>query len=79
VLFGTSLQVLELLADVRGKIPAMIDYEGTRSLLQDNPTPLNVVLLQEIQRYNFLLETIMYELHISCYSGTLKAANHEPV
>ncbi|KAJ4949030.1 hypothetical protein JOQ06_020549 [Pogonophryne albipinna] len=55
-------KVLELLADVRGKIPAMIDYEGTRSLLQDNPTPLNVVLLQEIQRYNLLLETIISSL-----------------
>uniref|UniRef100_A0A3B4XCW8 Dynein heavy chain ATP-binding dynein motor region domain-containing protein n=1 Tax=Seriola lalandi dorsalis TaxID=1841481 RepID=A0A3B4XCW8_SERLL len=55
-------KVLELLGDIRGKIPAVIDYEGTRSLLQDNPSPLNVVLLQEIQRYNSLLATIMYEL-----------------
>ncbi|TKS69390.1 Dynein heavy chain 2, axonemal [Collichthys lucidus] len=52
-------KVLELLADIRGKIPALIDYEGTRSLLQEgNPSPLNVVLLQEIQRYNSLLESI---------------------
>lgn len=42
-------------------IPAPTDYEGTRSLLQDDPSPLNVVLLQEIQRYNSLLDTIMYE------------------
>ncbi|KAF1380471.1 hypothetical protein PFLUV_G00164080 [Perca fluviatilis] len=55
-------KVLELLADVRGKIPTVIDYEGTRSLLQDNPTPLNVVLLQEIQRYNSLLDTIISSL-----------------
>ncbi|KAI3375810.1 hypothetical protein L3Q82_004092 [Scortum barcoo] len=55
-------KVLELLADVRGKIPALIDYEGTRSLLQDNPSPLNVVLLQEIQRYNSLLDTIISSL-----------------
>uniref|UniRef100_A0A4W6ECP9 Dynein axonemal heavy chain 2 n=1 Tax=Lates calcarifer TaxID=8187 RepID=A0A4W6ECP9_LATCA len=55
-------KVLELLADVRGKIPALIDYEGTRSLLQDNPSPLNVVLLQEIQRYNALLDTIISSL-----------------
>ncbi|XP_039997326.1 dynein heavy chain 2, axonemal [Xiphias gladius] len=55
-------KVLELLADVRGKIPALIDYEGTRSLLQDNPSPLNVVLLQEIQRYNSLLDTIILSL-----------------
>ncbi|TMS23046.1 Dynein heavy chain 2, axonemal [Larimichthys crocea] len=56
-------KVLELLADIRGKIPALIDYEGTRSLLQEgNPSPLNVVLLQEIQRYNSLLESISISL-----------------
>ncbi|XP_029311197.1 LOW QUALITY PROTEIN: dynein heavy chain 2, axonemal [Cottoperca gobio] len=55
-------KVLELLADVRGKIPTMIDYERTRSLFQDNPSPLNVVLLQEIQRYNSLLDTIISSL-----------------
>uniref|UniRef100_UPI0037E8313A dynein axonemal heavy chain 2 n=1 Tax=Semicossyphus pulcher TaxID=241346 RepID=UPI0037E8313A len=51
-------KVLELLSDVHGKIPALIDFEGTRSLLQDDASPLNVVLLQEIQRYNALLDTI---------------------
>ncbi|XP_027143976.1 dynein heavy chain 2, axonemal isoform X2 [Larimichthys crocea] len=55
-------KVLELLADIRGKIPVLIDYERTRSLLQDNPSPLNVVLLQEIQRYNSLLDTIILSL-----------------
>ncbi|XP_047186413.1 dynein axonemal heavy chain 2 isoform X2 [Scophthalmus maximus] len=55
-------KVLELLADVRVKIPALIDYEGTKSLLQDNPSPLNVVLLQEVQRYNSLLDTIIASL-----------------
>ncbi|XP_075307002.1 dynein axonemal heavy chain 2 [Odontesthes bonariensis] len=54
--------VLELFADVRGKIPALIDYEGTRLLLQHDPSPLNVVLLQEIQRYNSLLDTIVSSL-----------------
>uniref|UniRef100_A0A672FP66 Dynein axonemal heavy chain 2 n=1 Tax=Salarias fasciatus TaxID=181472 RepID=A0A672FP66_SALFA len=55
-------KVLELLADVRGKIPACIDYERTWSLLQDSPSPLNVVLLQEIQRYNSVLSTILSSL-----------------
>ncbi|XP_035806180.2 dynein axonemal heavy chain 2 [Amphiprion ocellaris] len=55
-------KVLEMLTDLRKKIPALIDYEGTRSLVQENPTPLNVVLLQEIQRYNSLLETITLSL-----------------
>ncbi|KAM8760834.1 dynein axonemal heavy chain 2-like [Acanthopagrus schlegelii] len=55
-------KVLEMLVDIRDEIPSLINYEGTRLLLQGNPTPLNVVLLQEIQRYNSLLETIMLSL-----------------
>lgn len=54
-----SRQVLELATDVKQKIPEMIDYEGTRKLLAVDPSPLNVVLLQEIQRYNKLMETIL--------------------
>lgn len=54
--------MLALLADVGGMIPAAIDCEATIVLLQDSPSPLNVVLLQEIQRYNSLLDTIKYEL-----------------
>ncbi|XP_039087571.1 dynein heavy chain 2, axonemal [Hyaena hyaena] len=55
-------KVLELAADVKQKIPEMIDYEGTRKLLAMDPSPLNVVLLQEIQRYNKLMETILLSL-----------------
>ncbi|MED6233128.1 Dynein heavy chain 2, axonemal, partial [Ataeniobius toweri] len=54
--------VLELLGDVRSKVPSLIDCESTRTHLQDNPSPLNVVLLQEIQRYNSLLQTIISSL-----------------
>ncbi|XP_074081622.1 dynein axonemal heavy chain 2 isoform X3 [Macrotis lagotis] len=64
---GTGVQsredkVLELAADVKQKIPETIDYEVTRNLLALDPSPLNVVLLQEIQRYNKLMETILYSL-----------------
>ncbi|XP_063098620.1 dynein axonemal heavy chain 2 isoform X5 [Cavia porcellus] len=55
-------KVLELAADVKQKIPEMIDYEGTRKVLAPDPSPLNVVLLQEIQRYNKLMETILSSL-----------------
>uniref|UniRef100_A0A8C9P5P1 Dynein axonemal heavy chain 2 n=1 Tax=Spermophilus dauricus TaxID=99837 RepID=A0A8C9P5P1_SPEDA len=55
-------KVLELATDVKQKIPEMIDYEGTRKLLALDPSPLNVVLLQEIQRYNKLMETILFSL-----------------
>ncbi|KAH0626110.1 hypothetical protein JD844_000881 [Phrynosoma platyrhinos] len=51
-------KVLELSADVRSKIPEEIDYEGTCKVLSTDPSPLNVVLLQEIQRYNSLLQVI---------------------
>uniref|UniRef100_A0A670KJQ6 Dynein axonemal heavy chain 2 n=1 Tax=Podarcis muralis TaxID=64176 RepID=A0A670KJQ6_PODMU len=51
-------KVLELSADVRSKIPEEIDYEGTCKVLSGDPSPLNVVLLQEIQRYNSLLQVI---------------------
>ncbi|XP_051799543.1 dynein axonemal heavy chain 2 isoform X2 [Acanthochromis polyacanthus] len=55
-------KVLEMLTDLRKKIPALIDCEDTRSFLQENPTPLNVVLLHEIQRYNSLLGTVILSL-----------------
>lgn len=40
-------------------IPAPMDMEKPSSMLQDDPSPLNVVLTQEIQRYNVLLDIIM--------------------
>uniref|UniRef100_A0ABM5EJD6 Dynein axonemal heavy chain 2 isoform X2 n=1 Tax=Pogona vitticeps TaxID=103695 RepID=A0ABM5EJD6_9SAUR len=55
-------KVLELSADVLSKIPEEIDYEGTRKVLSTDPSPLNVVLLQEIQRYNSLLQVIRSSL-----------------
>ncbi|XP_069857585.1 dynein axonemal heavy chain 2 isoform X2 [Dipodomys merriami] len=55
-------KVLELAADVKQKIPEMIDYEGTQKVLALDPSPLNVVLLQEIQRYNKLMDTILTSL-----------------
>ncbi|XP_066267393.1 dynein axonemal heavy chain 2-like isoform X1 [Branchiostoma lanceolatum] len=55
-------KVLQLAADVLGKIPENIDYEGTAKILDGDNAPLNVVLLQEIQRYNALLEVMRKSL-----------------
>ncbi|XP_030837708.1 dynein heavy chain 2, axonemal [Strongylocentrotus purpuratus] len=55
-------KVLKLAADVLEKIPPDIDYEGTQKILKDDPSPQNVVLLQEIQRYNALLQAIRSSL-----------------
>ena len=41
-------QVLDLAADVLRRIPEEIDYEQTAKIMADDPSPLNVVLLQEV-------------------------------
>lgn len=55
-------KVLDLAANITRQIPDNIDYEGTRKILSVDPSPLNVVLLQEIQRYNALLDEIRSSL-----------------
>lgn len=48
-------QVMQLASDILSKIPNNIDYERTEKLIGSHKTPLDVVLLQEIGRYNVLL------------------------
>ncbi|CAI8007748.1 Dynein heavy chain 2, axonemal [Geodia barretti] len=55
-------KVLNLSADVLRHVPDPIDYEATAKLVSDDMNPLNVVLLQEIERYNSLLKTIRSSL-----------------
>ncbi|XP_046574741.1 LOW QUALITY PROTEIN: dynein axonemal heavy chain 2-like [Haliotis rubra] len=55
-------KVLDLAANIFKQIPENIDYEGTAKILSVDPSPLNVVLLQEIQRYNLLLDEIRVSL-----------------
>ena len=47
--------VLDLAHDMLERLPETIDYDATAKLVSVEPNPLNVVLLQEIQRYNELL------------------------
>lgn len=49
------VQVMQLAGDILSKIPADIDYETTEKLIGSKKSPLDVVLLQEIDRYNSLL------------------------
>lgn len=46
---------MQLANDILSRIPETIDYETTDRLIGPNKTPLDVVLLQEIGRYNALL------------------------
>ncbi|XP_076295130.1 dynein heavy chain 2, axonemal kl-2 [Lasioglossum baleicum] len=47
--------VTQLTADILSRIPAKIDYETAQKLIGPKKSPLDVVLLQEIQRYNILI------------------------
>ncbi|XP_054274165.1 dynein axonemal heavy chain 2 [Macrosteles quadrilineatus] len=50
--------VMTLATEVLTRIPEPIDYETTEKLIGTKKTPLDVVLLQEICRYNSLLVTM---------------------
>ncbi|KAK2155716.1 hypothetical protein LSH36_233g08055 [Paralvinella palmiformis] len=47
-------KVLELADNIKKQLPENIDYEGTKKILSVEPSPLNVVLLQEIMSDNDL-------------------------
>jgi dynein heavy chain, axonemal len=55
-------KVLSIASDILRKLPDDIDFDATKKLFQFDPSPLNVVLLQEIKRYNTLLQTIRRSL-----------------
>ncbi len=48
-------KILSLVFDLKKRIPDLIDYEATYAIVKLDMTPFNVVLLQEIKRYNELL------------------------
>ena len=56
-------KVLSLVFDLQKKIPDVIDYEATYALFKLDMTPFNVVLLQEIKRYNELLYKLKKSLN----------------
>jgi dynein heavy chain len=55
-------KVLEMARDMLARLPKRMDYDATAKLLAADPHPLNVVLLQEIQRYNALLAKMQVQL-----------------
>lgn len=46
--FFALFQVLDLAANIYKQIPENIDYDNTAKILSVDPSPLNVVLLQEV-------------------------------
>lgn len=53
--FFSFFKVIQLTIDIASKIPRNIDYETIDKLIGPIKKPLDVVLLQEISRYNVLL------------------------
>ena len=51
-----------LIADLQEKLPEFIDLYSLKQKLRGDDNPLNVVLLQEIQRYNVLLRLLAKNL-----------------
>jgi len=50
--------VTQVATDLLSQIPGLIDIGEIRSMLADDSSPLNVVLLQESERYNAMLSKI---------------------
>ncbi|CAH8511548.1 unnamed protein product [Schistosoma rodhaini] len=55
-------KVLDLIDNLQKQLPEDIDFEGTMKMFATDHSPLVVVLLQEIQRYNHLLSLIRNQL-----------------
>jgi dynein heavy chain len=58
----TEEEVLELSTKVLEQLPPKIDYESTLKIFSEDNSPLKIVLLQEIERYNILLDDIYRSL-----------------
>lgn len=59
---STEDEVMDLATKVLEQLPQKIDYESTVKIFSEDNTPLKIVLLQEIERYNILLDDIYQSL-----------------
>lgn len=64
----TEEEVMEMSTRVLEQMPEKIDYQSTVKIMSEDHSPLKVVLLQEIERYNILLDVIRQSL-ISLQKG----------
>ncbi len=65
---STEEEVLELAGKVLENLPQKIDYESTVRIFAEDNSPMKIVLLQEIERYNMILCEISASL-ISLQKG----------
>jgi dynein heavy chain len=60
--FLTVFQVLGISESIKNTLPENIDYETTAKILSIDPSPLNVVLLQEVSASMELLSDLYVPL-----------------
>eukprot|EP00163_Fabomonas_tropica_P002875 TRINITY_DN1232_c0_g1_i1.p1 TRINITY_DN1232_c0_g1~~TRINITY_DN1232_c0_g1_i1.p1 ORF type:complete len:4516 (+),score=1594.38 TRINITY_DN1232_c0_g1_i1:127-13674(+) len=59
---STEDRVYALATDILNRLPDVIDEEEAAKMKADQMTPLSIVLIQEIIRYNVLLKTVKTQL-----------------
>ncbi len=59
---STEEEVMELSSKVLDSLPQKIDLENTIRIFSEDNSPLKIVLMQEIERYNILLDEIKQSL-----------------
>ncbi|XP_068978772.1 dynein axonemal heavy chain 2 [Bombus flavifrons] len=75
-------KVTHLTMDILSRIPNDIDYETAQKLIGPKKSPLDVVLLQEIQRYNILLQktrSSLKDLQLAIQGLVLMSSNLEEI
>lgn len=60
---SAEAKVLRLVRELQDKVPEFIDIRALKYKLRNDESPLSVVLLQEIARYNVLLKKLSKNLN----------------
>lgn len=60
---GEAAGPAKLIADLQERLPEYVDIAALKYKLRGDENPLNVVLVQELQRYNALLRVVELNLH----------------
>jgi len=59
---SSDSKILNLIEELKVKVPVSIDVPALKFKFRNDDNPLNVVLMQEVQRYNALLEILKKSL-----------------
>lgn len=55
-------KVMKLISDLQENVPSQVDIGALKYKFRNDENPLNVVLVQELSRYNILLNVLLNSL-----------------